>query len=134
MLAFRIDDTGDAIFESQTELAEFLGCAISNINWHRKHSSDSKNHFYCCGYGINIVRRKVVPFHKTEKGKARQKKYYAEHREYYLKKAKQWRKTHHEKVMEAKEKWRKEHKEWYNAYYREQRKKKKEQTKGENNE
>lgn len=126
MLSFRIDDTGDEIFESQTELAEFLGCATSNISWHRQHKSDSRNHFYCCDYGITIIRRKRVPYYKTERGKERRRRYYQEHKEYYLEKFKQWRKNNRDKVYESRDRWRKAHQEWYNAYYREQRRKKKE--------
>lgn len=123
MKVVRVDQTGEE-FTSFTQLAKFIGCAPSNITWHYQKNSDEDNHFIIGDYSITILKQSSVDL---EKRKQKQKRYYALHRDYYLKAAQEWRKNNKERFKVNKERWRQNNKEWFNAYYREYRKKKKEQ-------
>lgn len=115
-----IDDTGVS-FRSLSELARFLGCARSNINWYMNHTK-KKNHFYYQDIRITIKKHKL----DMERHRARSREYYQTHKAQQLATIKLWRAKNKDKVDGYREKWRIEHKEWFNAYYREQRRKRKE--------
>lgn len=115
-----IDDTGVS-FRGLSELARFLGCARSNINWYMNHTK-KKNHFYYQDIGITIKKHKL----DMERRRARSREYYQTHKAQQLATIKLWRAKNKDKVDGYREKWRIEHKEWFNAYYREQRRKRKE--------
>ena len=126
MYKFRIDDTGED-FNSLNELCKVLRCVPSNIWWWRKHHSDSKRHFWYQDFGITILEFRRPDWEKSEKCKATRKKYYNSHKEYYAEYQKKWNKTHQDKRKEYKKKWNALNREWISAYYREYRKRKKEE-------
>lgn len=121
MKTFKIDNT-DIILDSATKLAKFIGCVPSNITWHIQYKSDKKNHFRCAGYEITILEAHRPDYHKSLKRKETRHRYYENHKEYCKSKTKEWCIENKDRVKEYKEKWRKANQEWYNAYYREYRK------------
>ena len=125
MIICKIDDTG-VEFNSLTELAKFLGISTQRAAWKAKYRQDQPNHFWCREYGITILyyhsQRKRI--HRYDPEKARQ--YYESHKE----QIREWRNNNKEKIKESKKRWNAAHKEYYNNYYKEQRRKRKEMLNG----
>lgn len=131
MIIYKIDETGEEL--SQTELSNLLGCSNQWISWRSKNRQDKNNHFQCRGYGITIIQgtkyksvreqNRAGYLRNRERILERQRRNYPKHKPLIVK----WRKEHMDKVRESNEKWRKAHQDWYNAYYREKRRQKREQ-------
>ena len=115
-----IDDTGVS-FRSLSELARFLGCARSNINWYMNHTKE-KNHFYYQDLGITLQKHGT----NLELRKARSREYYYAHKEHCKELCIAWGKANPDKVKAYKKKWNAENREYYNEYYKAQRRKRKE--------
>ena len=114
-----IDDTGVS-FPNLVELAKFLGCARSNINWWINQTK-RKNHFYYHDIGITLTKHQ----RDLEQRKATQRNYYYSHKEYCKSLCKAWAQAHKDKVKAYKKKWNIAHRDYYNEYYKEQRRKRK---------
>lgn len=122
MFRCRIDDTG-VEFNSLSELAKFLGVSVAWVSFQAKYHKNAASHFQCKELDITILPKVVKKRTYSPAQKAQKKEYYEAHKDQIKQRVICWRQNNPDKVRAYKENWRHANQEWYNAYYREKRRK-----------